>query len=109
MAILGQTATGLLGMRVGLRKARKAKTARALRRADDRFVPSKALAGTVRYLRFALGTLKRTDLAIASYHMGVGNLQRALSLYGASDIPYPQLYFDSTPPNHASAWRPLHR
>ena len=41
--------------------------------------------------------LGRTDLALASYHMGVGNLQRALSLYGASDIPYAQLYFDSTP------------
>src|SRR3954465_422690 len=106
--ILAQTATGLLGMHVDLRKARKAKSARALRRADDRFVPSKALAGTVRYLRFASERLERTDLAIASYHMGVGNLQRALSLYGASDIPYAQLYFDSTPLNHASAWRLLY-
>jgi hypothetical protein len=106
--ILAQTATGLLGMHVDLRKARKAKTARALRRADDRFVPSKALAGSVRYLRFAMGKLERTDLAIASYHMGVGNLQRALSLYGAPDIPYAQLYFDSTPLNHASAWRLLY-
>src|SRR4051794_38916672 len=106
--ILAQTATGLLGMHVDLRKARKAKTARALRRADDRFVPSKALAGTVRYLKFAKAKLGRTDLAIASYHMGVGNLQRALSLYGASDIPYAQLYFDSTPLNHASAWRLLY-
>jgi hypothetical protein len=106
--ILAQTATELLGMHVDLRKARKAKSARALRRADDRFVPSKALAGTVRYLRFAKEKLGRTDLAIASYHMGVGNLQRALSLYGASDIPYAQLYFDSTPLNHASAWRLLY-
>ena len=106
--ILAQTATGLLGMHVDLRKARKAKSARALRRADDRFVPSKALAGTVRYLRFAKSKLGRTDLAIASYHMGVGNLQRALSLYGASDIPYAQLYFDSTPLNHAEAWRLLY-
>jgi hypothetical protein len=106
--ILAQTATGLLGMHVDLRKARKTKSARALRRADDRFVPSKALAGTVRYLRFAKEKLGRADLALASYHMGVGNLQRALSLYGASDIPYAQLYFDSTPLNHASAWRLLY-
>jgi Transglycosylase SLT domain len=106
--ILAQTATGLLGMHVDLRKARKAKSARALRRADDRFVPSKALAGTVRYLRFAKSKLGRTDLALASYHMGIGNLQRALSLYGASDIPYTQLYFDSTPLNHAAAWRLLY-
>jgi hypothetical protein len=106
--ILAQTATGLLGMHVDLRKARKAKSARALRRADDRFVPSKALAGTVRYLRFAKQRLARTDLAIASYHMGVGNLQRALELYGATDIPYAQLYFDSTPLSHAEAWRLLY-
>jgi hypothetical protein len=40
--------------------------------------------------------------------MGVGNLQRALSLYGATDIPYAQLYFDSTPLNHAEAWQLLY-
>ena len=106
--ILAQTATGLLGMHVDLRKARRAKTARALRRADDRFDPAKALAGTVRYLQLAKAKLGRTDLALASYHMGIGNLQRVLSLYGASDIPYAQLYFDSTPLNHASAWRFLY-
>jgi hypothetical protein len=106
--ILAQTATGLLGMHVDLRRARKAKTARALRRADDRFVPEKALAATVRYLKFAKERLGRTDLALASYHMGVGNLQRALSLYGATDIPYAQLYFDSTPLNHAEAWQLLY-
>jgi Transglycosylase SLT domain len=106
--ILAQTASGLLGMHVDLHKARKAKTARALRRADDRFVPAKALAGTVKYLKFAKERLGRTDLALASYHMGIGNLQRALSLYGASDIPYAQLYFDSTPLNHAEAWRLLY-
>ena len=71
-------------------------------------MPSKALAGTVRYLRFAKQQVGRTDLALASYHMGIGNLQRALSLYGASDIPYTQLYFDSTPLNHAAAWRLLY-
>src|SRR5436189_240562 len=49
--ILAQTATSLLGMHVDLRKARKARSARALRRADDRFDPAKALAGTVRYLQ----------------------------------------------------------
>src|SRR5215211_2926845 len=106
--ILAETATGLLGMHVDLRKSRKAKSAKALRRADDRFVASKALAGTVKYLTFAKSKLGRTDLAIASYHMGIGNLQRALALYGASDIPYAQLYFDSTPLNHADTWRLLY-
>ena len=33
--------------------------------------------------------------------MGVGNLQRALSAYGERDIPYAQLFFDSTPLRHA--------
>jgi predicted small lipoprotein YifL len=106
--IVAQTATGLLGMHVDLAKARKAKSGKALRRADDRFVPALALAGAERYLRFAKSKLGRTDLALASYHMGVGNLQRALSLYGATDIPYTQLYFDSTPLNHADAWRLLY-
>jgi hypothetical protein len=106
--ILAQTASGLLGMHVDLHKARKAKSARALRRADDRFVPAKALAGTVRYLRLAKERLGRTDLAVVSYHMGIGNLQRALALYGETDIPYAQLYFDSTPLNHSAAWRLLY-
>src|SRR3954449_8733054 len=78
--ILAQTATSLLGMHVDLRKARKARSARALRRADDRFDPAKALAGTVRYLQLARERFGRTDLAIVAYHMGIGNLQRALAL-----------------------------
>ncbi len=106
--IVAQTATGLLGMHVDLARSRKARTTRARRRADDRFDPAKALAGTVRYLRFARARLGRSDLALAGYHMGVGNLQRALALYGASDIPYAQLFFDSTPLRHAAAWRLLY-
>src|SRR3954452_19550505 len=106
--ILAQTATGLLGMHVDLVKAKKAKTGRALRRADDRFVPSKAVAGAVKYLEFARGQLGgRGDLAVAAYHMGVGNLQKALDLYGDRDVPYAELYFASTPLAHAAAWRHL--
>jgi hypothetical protein len=37
--------------------------------------------------------------------MGVGNLQRALSRYGQTDVPYAQLFFDSTPLRHAPAWQ----
>src|SRR3954452_18494734 len=71
--IVAQTGTGLLGMHVDLAKAKKAKTVKALRRADDRFVPAKALAGAVKYLEFARGELGgRGDLAVAAYHMGVG-------------------------------------
>jgi hypothetical protein len=39
--------------------------------------------------------------------MGVGNLQRALGAYGQQDIPYAQLFFDSTPLRNAAAWRVL--
>jgi hypothetical protein len=77
------------------------------RRVDERFDPRKALEATTRYLEFAQGQLGRDDLAIESYHMGVGNLQRALKAYGSSDIPYAQLFFDSTPVRHAAAWKVL--
>jgi len=70
------------------------------RRVDERFDPRKALAGTGRYLRFARSRLGREDLALVGYHMGVGNLQRALDLHGAGRIPYAQLYFDSTATSH---------
>jgi hypothetical protein len=73
---------------------------------DERFDPVKALAGTGRYLRFALGQLGgRTDLAVESYHMGVGNLQGILRAYGDDSASYARLYFDSTPLRHSEAWR----
>jgi hypothetical protein len=66
-----------------------------------------ALAATARYLRIARERLGRNDLAVASYHMGIGNLQGALAAYGKADIPYARLFFDSTPLRHAKAWRRL--
>ena len=116
--ILAETGRNLLGMHVDLRKsarltrgiARGRKVAarlRARRRADERFDPAKALAGTVRYLDIAKRRLGRTDLAVAAYHMGIGNMQTALGAYGRRDIPYAQLFFDSTPLRHAKAYRIL--
>jgi hypothetical protein len=116
--ILAETARSLLGMRVdvaeserltrGIARGRRV-AARTRRRAqvDERFDPRKALEGTARYLRFARAELGRDDLAVASYHMGVGNLQGALRAYGERDIPYAQLFFDSTPLRHAAAWRAI--
>src|SRR3954453_10855443 len=119
--ILAETGRNLLGMRVdvnasrrltrriaradGRGQARRARRLRAQRRrVDERFDPRKALAGTAHYLAFARGKLHRDDLAIASYHMGVGNLREALSLYGKPEgIPYAQLFFDSTPQRHQAA------
>jgi hypothetical protein len=125
--ILAETGRNLLGMRVdvnasrrltrriaradGRGQARRAQRLRAARRrVDERFDPRKALAGTAHYLAFARGKLHRDDLAVASYHMGVGNLREALSLYGKPQgIPYAQLYFDSTPQRHEAAQRFLAR
>jgi hypothetical protein len=120
--ILAQTATGLLGLRVDVAASEKltgriarstsfsriAKLKAQRRKADERFDPRKALEATTRYLEFAQGQLHgRDDLAIESYHMGVGNLQNALKAYGNQDIPYAQLFFDSTPLRHAKAWKIL--
>jgi hypothetical protein len=119
--ILAQTATDLLGLKVDVGASERitrrigrstsptriARLKARRRRVDERFDPRKSLEATVRYLEFAKGHLGRDDLAVESYHMGVGNLQRALKAYGSSDIAYAQLFFDSTPVRHAAAWRVL--
>src|SRR3954468_5071 len=125
--ILAETGRDLLGMRVDVDKSRsltrriaradargqrrRAQPLRAARRrVDERFDPRKSLAATAHYLAFARGKLRRDDLAIASYHMGVGNLREALSLYGKPrGIPYAQLFFDSTPQRHEASQRFLAR
>jgi hypothetical protein len=124
--ILAETATNLLGMHVeperssrytrqigrALRRGRLLKVER-LRRArrlvDDRFDPVKALAGTARYLRIARAMLGREDLALVSYHMGIGNLQGVLRAYGEQRPSYARVYFDSTPSRHADVQRQLAR
>jgi hypothetical protein len=123
--ILAPTGTSLLGMHIDLARSRKltaqiddaaargqagrvARLEAARAKIDDRFVPSKALAATVRYLAIAqrdLGPPARMDLAFESYHMGIGNLQRVLDLYdGGHAVPYPQLYFDTAPDHHSDAF-----
>lgn len=120
--ILAQTATGLLGLKVDVAKSTKLTRQIARSRSfkhiaqlkaqrakvDQRFDAHQALEATTRYLEFAQGNLHgRADLAVESYHMGVGNLQTALKAYGNSDIPYAQLFFDSTPVRHTRAWKVL--
>lgn len=116
--ILAETATNLLGMRVdlarsgkltrGINRGRRVKARkRERRRIDERFDPPKSVAATGRYLAIALRTLGREDLALESYHMGIGNLQGALAAYGEDDIPYAQLFFDSSPVKHEAAWAKL--
>jgi soluble lytic murein transglycosylase-like protein len=116
--ILAETGRNLLGLRVDVRAAEKltrriarGRRVRAReaerRRVDERFDPAKALDATARYLVFARRRLGRDDLAVAAYHMGVGNLQSVLAAYGESEIPYAQVFFDSSPLRHAQAWRRL--
>src|SRR4051794_17032586 len=114
--ILAETGQNLLGMHIDVRASARltrgigrghkvAARSRERRRVDERFDPAKALAGTARYLQIAKARLHRTDLAIAAYHMGIGNMQTALDAYGRKTIPYARLFFDSTPLRHAKAWR----
>ena len=112
--ILAETGSNLLNMRVDPAGARRVSRslARAARRGDralvqrlrerrkridERFDPAKSIRAMARYLVFARDKLERDDLAVVSYHMGVGNLQTVLGLYGEADVSYARLYFDSTP------------
>jgi soluble lytic murein transglycosylase-like protein len=122
--IVAETGRNLLGMRVDVeRSARLTRrierallrgrllTVLALRRerraVDERFDAVKALAGAARYLTFARSQLGRDDLALVSYHMGVGNLQGVVSAYGEERPSYARLYFDSTPNHNAAVQRRL--
>ncbi len=137
--ILAETAQSFLGLKVDLAESRRLTRAitvatgrgdtaeadrlRARRRAiDERFDPERALAGTVRYLETARERVGRDDLAVVSYHMGIGNLAGVLRAYAGvgSDPPLPELvgdrklswariFFDTTPSHHAAAYRLLAR
>jgi hypothetical protein len=92
----------------GAGPAQQARLLRALARADGRFDPRQAVAATVRYLTIAEHRFGREDLAVESYHMGIGNLQHVLSLYdGGAAVPYAQLYFDTFPDRHRQAFSVL--
>jgi len=119
--ILAQTGTDLLGLEVdvarserltrrllrarGPREADRIRSQRA--RVDERFDPEKALAATGRYLKLAMDEFGREDLAVVSYHMGIGNLQQVRGAYGDDDASYAQLYFDASPDREPRAYRLL--
>jgi hypothetical protein len=113
--ILAGTATSLLGMRVDVaaserltrRMRRRGPSARLLRKrrqVDERFDPYKALEGATRYLEIARQRFGREDLAVVSYHMGMGNLENVLGEYGDRDASWARVYFDATPRNHPRAY-----
>jgi hypothetical protein len=119
--ILAETATNLLGMKVDVaaserltrrlaraREPREADRLRAKRRAlDERFDPAKSIAATGRYLKQAMDEFGREDLAVVSYHMGIGNLRSVLDAYGDDGASYTQVFFDTAPNHHPRAYRLL--
>jgi hypothetical protein len=123
--ILAATGQSLLGMHIDLGASRRltrqidaasaagrmglvARLERRRAAVDHRFDPARALAATVRYLRFADRQLGHSDLAIESYHMGVSNLKRVLGLYdGGRPVPYAQVYFDCSPTHNPETYRLL--
>jgi hypothetical protein len=134
--ILAQTGSGLLGMKVDATAAQRisdrirratdagdsAKVQELVRRraqVDQRFDARASLEATGRYLADARRRFGRTDLAIASYHMGQGNLESVLRAYSGESggsiadvvrrdgLSYAKVYFDSSPTRHAEAWRQL--
>jgi Transglycosylase SLT domain len=122
--ILAETGRNLLGMRVDVeaserltrkirRSERRGEVARAQRLlarrrgVDERFDPEKSLEATGRYLALALDRFGREDLAVVSYHMGIGNLENVLAAYGEDDPSYARLFFDATPDSHPQTYRLL--
>jgi hypothetical protein len=119
--ILAETGSNLLDMRVDTRAssrltrqisrasgARLARLRRERAAVDERFDGDKALAATGRYLKLARDTLGREDLSFVSYHMGIGNLQGVLTAFGdGDDVPYAEVYFDSTFDRHPAAFKRL--
>ena len=137
--ILAETAQNFLGMSVDLDQSRaltvriagavergnatQAERLRERRRAiDARFDPEQALAGTIRYLSTARERLGRDDLAVVSYHMGIGNLTNVLRAYASADpdiavpdlveeqdLSWVRVFFDTAPDRNGAAHELLTR
>ncbi len=137
--ILAETAQNFLGMEVDLAKSRaltrritaakaRGDTAAVTRLRDERraidarFDPAQALAGTVRYLTTARERFGRDDLAVVSYHMGIGNLTNVLRAYAAKgtgvpvgqlvtdeELTWARVFFDNSPAHNLAVRQLLQR
>ncbi len=132
--IIPSTATELLGMEVDLAASialteriassdspRETERLRAERAAiDERFDPRKAIEGAATYLEIAGERFGAEDLAVVSYHMGIGNLETVLRAYSgageqgpigelvaAERLTYARVFFESTPSSHPEAYELL--
>ena len=122
--ILAETGRNLLGMRIDTKASRRhsrrigraeragdvnraARLRARRRRVDERFDPRKALEATGRYLVLARGRFGgREDFAVASYHMGIGNLESVIRDFG-SPSSYAEVFFGTSPTRRPAAWRRL--
>ena len=115
--ILAGTASSLLGMHVDVAASQRL-TRRMERRGPTRAPAAKAprrstsASTRARRSRARLATSRspgerfgREDLAVVSYHMGIGNLESVLDAYGDRDASWARVYFDATPLNHPRAYR----
>jgi hypothetical protein len=98
-----------------------ARLSRQRRRVDQRFDPARSLTAMGRYLALARPKFAgRPDFAVVSYHMGIENLADAVRAYAGPKekrlavhvirergLTYAQLYFDSGPFRHRTAYRKL--
>ncbi len=137
--IVAETGKSFLGMKVDLAESRRLTAAilasskqgdavkvaelQASRRlVDERFVPAAALAATVRYLETAKERVGADDLAVVSYHMGIGNLSRVIRAYARADgsrtvpeivddekLSWVRIFFDTSPAKNISAYLLLQR
>ncbi len=132
--ILPSTATDLLGMSVDL--TRSIALTRSISSSDSpgetdrleqeraavdqRFDPDAAIEGAARYLEISRERFGDEELAVVSYHMGIGNLESVLRAYAhAGDetpigqlvserkLSYPEVFFSSGPDAHRSAYELL--
>ena len=89
---------------------------------DERFDPEAAIEGAATYLETANGIFGADDLAVESYHMGIGNLEsvsaptstparsrRSRSWSPTTGSRFAQLYFDSSPQRPPRGLRPAQR
>ncbi|MFI5121459.1 MAG: transglycosylase SLT domain-containing protein [Vicinamibacteria bacterium] len=132
--ILPSTATDLLGMSVDLpqsiaiterishsRSPAQTDRLEAERASvDQRFDPEAAIDGAAQYLELAGERFGDDELAVVSYHMGIGNLETVLRTYAGADdatpigdlvaadqLSYARIYFDSGPDSHRAAYELL--
>ena len=123
--ILAGTARDLLGMRADVeaserltraiaraeasgREARAQRLRVRRRQIDERFDPGDAIEGAGRYIALAEQRFDSEELAVVSYHMGIGNLETALAAFGAGEVGWAEVYFDSSPSDHPRAYRFLY-